>query len=826
MSVHPASRDFVVQRLLDQALDEQRASWIRGERILVEDYLARSAALGGNAEAVLDLIYQEYILRRDMGENPDSSEYASRFPHLVAPIMLQFGVDAAIPSTFRLPHERNLQSEHSLTPMERIGDYAIIAVLGRGEMGVVYKARDPNLNRVVAIKMMIEGRYGDPEQRERFRSEAQAIARLRHPNIIAIHAIDEHEGWPYLSLEYADGGNLARRLAERPMAPRDAARLLETLARAVHVAHLAGVVHRDLKPSNVLLTAEGVPKVADFGLAKLVDSGSDRTLSGQVVGTPSYMAPEQAEGQSKRVGPGADIYALGAVLYHALTGRPPFLGESALETIRMATSTEAVPPRRLRPDVPRDLETICLKCLAREASKRYGTALALADDLQRYLDGRPIAARPVGPIGRVARWRRRNPWVAGLSAAVLLSMVLGTVANWVQAIRATRAEHETRKQRDRAETEAKIARAVQEFLQKDMLAQASVYNHRLRPDPDIKVRTILDQAAAKVGDGFLDQPLVEASIRLTVGELYYQLGLYPQALVHLHPALLLRRRLLGNDHPDTLLAMSALGGVYLEDGKLSDAEPLLVGAMAGLRVARGPQDPDSLAAMTLVAELCYSQEKYAEAERLLGEARNAYVATRGEDDPKTLDVTNSLGVVYLEMENSALAERTLADVLKRSQRSLGAEHPFIFLVKQNLSNVYQSQKRMGEAISLSRQAIDGQTRVLGRTHPETLKSMVMLGMLQAQLGKLDDAKALLSEALVGCRAALDRNHETTVFALAGLANLYAQKRDLERLGRVLMEVVQITRFRWGADHPLSADASRDAGMFFLTLSSGFDRGLM
>jgi tetratricopeptide (TPR) repeat protein len=348
------------------------------------------------------------------------------------------------------------------TPMVEVGaaplsptsipGYEILAEIGRGGMGLVYRALDLRLGRIVAIKTIAQGEFATMEQRERFRAEAQAVARLHHPNIITIHAIDEHDHRPYLSLEFAAGGSLAQRLAEKPMAPREAADMLETLARAVYAAHQAGVVHRDLKPSNVFLTAEGTPKIADFGLAKLLDSDSGRTLSGQIVGTPSYMAPEQAEGHSKRVGPAADVYALGAILYHALTGRPPFLGESPLETIRMATSTDAVSLRRLRPEVPRDLETICLKCLAKEPTKRYGSTAALADDLRRFLDGRSIAARPVGPVGRLWRWGRRNPMLAATTVALVAGFALGTPAFLVLWLHARSEQARAESQRSLAET--------------------------------------------------------------------------------------------------------------------------------------------------------------------------------------------------------------------------------------------------------------------------------------------------------------------------------------------------------------------------------------
>ncbi len=270
--------------------------------------------------------------------------------------------------------------------------YETESIIGHGGMGVVYRARDLKLNRVVAIKTIAAAGHASRTQVARFLAEAEAVARLKHPNVIPIHAIGEHEGRPFYTLEFAAGGSLADRLAQGPMAAARSAELIETLALAVHAAHQAGIVHRDLKPSNVLLTAEGIPKISDFGVAKLLDSEAARTLSGEALGTPSYMAPEQAEGRSKGVGPAADVYALGAILYQTLTGKPPFLGESAIETLKLVASAEVVPPKRLRPDVPRDLETICLVCLEKAPEKRYRTAAELARDLRRFLAREPIRA--------------------------------------------------------------------------------------------------------------------------------------------------------------------------------------------------------------------------------------------------------------------------------------------------------------------------------------------------------------------------------------------------------------------------------------------------
>jgi eukaryotic-like serine/threonine-protein kinase len=417
-----ASPDPEVQRLLDRALDDQKSSWDRGERTPVEDFLARDPALRDDSNAMLDLIYQEYLLRRDGGEEPDPHEYYARFPEHAASLMIQFGVDAAIEPTTLVANGRGPAHPIVVPPIEGIDGHEIIGVIGRGGMGVVYQARDPRLDRIVAVKTIAAGQEATADQVARFRAEAHAVARLHHPNIIAIHAIGEHEGRPYHSLEFAEGGSLAQRLAEKPMTPCDAAELLEALARAVYAAHQAGVVHRDLKPSNVLFTSDGIPKVSDFGVAKLLESGSGGTLTGQVVGTPSYMAPEQAEGHAKQVDRRADVYALGAILYQTLTGRPPFLGESALETLRLVTSTDAVPPRRLRPDVPRDLETICLKCLEKLPAKRYSTAVDLADDLRRFQGGEPVLARRINVVQRSAKWARRHPWQSVSAVVVMLAI--------------------------------------------------------------------------------------------------------------------------------------------------------------------------------------------------------------------------------------------------------------------------------------------------------------------------------------------------------------------------------------------------------------------
>jgi serine/threonine-protein kinase len=289
-----------------------------------------------------------------------------------------------------------------------VANYEIVGLLGRGGMGVVYKARHVQLDRLVALKMVLAGPHAGPEELARFRSEAEAVAKLQHANIVQVYEVGESDGRPYLSLEFVGGGSLAQKLEGTPLPSRQAATLIATLARAVHLAHQRGIIHRDLKPANVLLTEDGVPKITDFGLAKRLDRDTGQTRSGTIMGTPSHMAPEQASGRTREITPATDVYALGAILYELLTGRPPFRAETPMETVYQVLEREAVPPRLLNCKVDRDLELICLKCLEKDAGRRYPTALALAEDLQRYLCDEPVSVRSFNMLDRLARTLDRS----------------------------------------------------------------------------------------------------------------------------------------------------------------------------------------------------------------------------------------------------------------------------------------------------------------------------------------------------------------------------------------------------------------------------------
>jgi WD40 repeat protein/tRNA A-37 threonylcarbamoyl transferase component Bud32 len=392
-----------------------------GEAARAEDYLHRYPELAGNPTAALDLIASEYRLRRGREPGVEPDEYLARFPLYAGELRLRLlEADPSLPGGTAVDLEGATRGGPGAAARPTVPGYEILGELGRGAMGIIYKARQVRLDRIVALKMIRTGIYAGAVERQRFHEEARAVARLRHPSIVQVHEVGEVENQPFFCLEYMEGGSLVRRLDGTPWAARVAAKLVETLARAMHHAHEQGIVHRDLKPGNILLGKDGEPKISDFGLAKRLDTDAGLTQTGMILGTPSYMAPEQAEGKVRMIGPATDVYALGAILYELVTGRPPFVGPGVHETLEQVRSLSPLPPRRLQPNLPRDLETITLKCLRKEPHKRYATAEALADDLERFRTGKPIEARPIGSLERAGKWMRRNPLVAAALALVVL----------------------------------------------------------------------------------------------------------------------------------------------------------------------------------------------------------------------------------------------------------------------------------------------------------------------------------------------------------------------------------------------------------------------
>lgn len=461
-----------LKRRVDQVCMQFQAAWNAGERPRIEDYLADTPE-PVRSTLLRELLALDLEFRSRSGEQPTLEEYRERFPDHIGPISDAFNqgaryrppepqpvtpiAGAAAESTrtwdTNLDREASTVSELAPSDLSRVttspgsgnvcfGDYELLKEIARGGMGVVYKARQISLKRIVAVKMILAGQLASDEDIRRFRTEAEAAAQLQHPNIVAIHEVGQVDGQHFFSMDYVEGTSLKAMLREDPLPPDRAARYVATIAEAIHYAHAKGILHRDLKPSNVLMarsdrihavasekdTDESVnyePKVTDFGLAKRIEGDSELTGTGQVLGTPSYMPPEQASGDVSRISPVSDVYSLGATLYELLTGRPPFRAATVIDTIRQVLDAEPVSPRLLNPKVPLDLETITLKCLSKEASRRYATADELAADLRRWLAGEPIHARPIPTPARAWRYCKRRPLVSSFAALFILSMLVG-----------------------------------------------------------------------------------------------------------------------------------------------------------------------------------------------------------------------------------------------------------------------------------------------------------------------------------------------------------------------------------------------------------------
>jgi WD40 repeat protein/tRNA A-37 threonylcarbamoyl transferase component Bud32 len=436
---------------IDELCDRFEAAWPApgsdSPRPRIEEFLG-DLRDPSRSKLLRELLALEVAYRREAGENPTPEEYQHRFPEH-AGLMIAWTSD-------KLTHSSSGSFNASAAPS--IPGYEILEKLGEGGMGVVYKARHVKLNRLVALKMIRGSELAGEQALARFHLEAEAVARLQHPNIVQIYEVGETASGPYFSLEFVEGCSLARKTDGTPLPARQAAELMEVLGRAVQAAHEQRILHRDLKPQNVLLTAAGTPKLTDFGLAKWLDRERAQTQTGAVLGTPGYIAPEQAEGRSNQVGPGADIYSLGAILYELLTGRPPFKAETPLDTVLQVLSEEPVSPRSLNGRVPRDLETICLRCLQKDARKRYASAEQLADDLKRFVEGRPIVARPVGQVERLGRWCRRKPALAsaiGLAAAAVIATLGVSIAFALYQKTATDALRHEQKKTETALVEAR-----------------------------------------------------------------------------------------------------------------------------------------------------------------------------------------------------------------------------------------------------------------------------------------------------------------------------------------------------------------------------------
>jgi eukaryotic-like serine/threonine-protein kinase len=704
-----------------------------------------------------------------------------------------------------------------------IGRYRIIRLIGEGGMGAVYEAEQEEPRRIVAVKMLRFG-LATPDHLRRFRLESQALARLQHPGIAQIYESNTTDtGFgpqPYFAMELIRGLPLNEYAEAQHLNTRKRLALMVKVCEAVHHAHQRGLIHRDLKPGNILVDELGQPKILDFGVARLAQRDTQeadaplttQTDLGQIVGTLAYMSPEQVLGDPLEVDTRSDVYALGVILYELLCGRPPYAVNhrqlpEAVQTIRNEEPTSL---SRIDRNYRGDIETIAKKALEKDKSRRYASAADFGADIQRYLNDEPITARPPSTVYQLRKFARRNRGLMAAIAAVLLVLLAGIAAATWMAVRARRAEAE--------------AEAVNDFLQTDLLEQAGASAQagpNANPDPHLEVRTALDRAGARISGKFEKQPLVEASIRQTIGVAYQDLGLFNEAQQQLERALAIRERMLGDNdpatwksmdslavlyrlegkyalaeplrkklldarrrslgerNPDTLDAMNNLALLYRYEGKRDLAEPLYVTALDGLRKLKGA-DRQMLTTMANLAQLYQDQGKYSRADQLYNEALKAAPGVFGAEHPSTLVFMSNLAQVYLDEGRFAEAESLQKKAAETDARILGAEHPYTLMDLGNLAKIYQNEHKYKEADAVLRRVLDVQRRVSGNDRPDTLTTTYLLGTVKFSEGEYANAEQLLTQALIGERRLYGTESPTTFSDLIGLgrAQLEQRKYDL------------------------------------------------
>jgi len=752
----------------------------------------------------------------------------------------------SVPAASHLPHQ--------------IGRYRVVRMLGQGGMGTVYEAEQDSPRRRVALKVVRAG-LGSRELFKRFERESQALGRLQHPGVAQVYeagTADTGFGLqPYFAMEFIEGSPLKEYVrAERLDVPAR----LDLIARicdAVQHAHDRGIIHRDIKPGNILVDRLGQPKVLDFGVARLVEASPSETLhtiEGQLVGTLAYMSPEQVLGDPSAVDARSDVYAIGVVLYELLAGRMPYdVSGRQHEAVQAILEEDPGPLSTISRQFKGDVETIVAKALEKDRERRYTTAAALATDVRRYLTDEPITARPPSAVYQLQKFVRRHTSLVAGTGAVFVALTGGTIVSTWQALRARAAERtavaaetRARQERDdalrdrnraltaegiaqqernravlareeaqvergravdasgRAKTEAAISQAVRDFLQSDLLAQSSAQQQATpdsKPDPDLKVRTALDRAAAHVTERFRGQPLVEASVRQTIGAAYRDLGLYPEAHAQFERVVQLRRSALGAEHELSLDALRSLAGDTMLMGKYPEAETLFGQVIEGLTRRHGPTDPAVLAAQAELVDLDLQMGRYQAAEALIGKTLETQRRVLGAEHPSTLASLSELGRAQISQGKYPAAEATLRTLLAGLIRTKGSDHPDTLTIETDLAEALERQLKYGEAESMYKTALDGERRALGPDHPYTLTTANNLAVAYKVQGKFAEAEPLYAAAVQGRTRVLGSDHPDTLSAMNNLGALYVSEKRFGEAAPLLTKVLEARKRVLGPEHP-------------------------
>jgi tetratricopeptide (TPR) repeat protein len=723
---------------------------------------------------------------------------------------------------------------------QRVGPYRIDGRIGQGGMGAVYRGSraDEQFQHTVAIKIL-RFAQGDSAEVQRFRQERQILAKLEHPHIARLLGGGSWippgaaEGQPYIVMEYVDGMPLTAYSERNALSIRARLLLFRQICDAVSYAHRHLVIHRDLKPGNILVTPDGTPRLLDFGIAKLLSGGTheDTTATSALLRpmTPDYASPEQVRGEP--VSTASDVYSLGALLYELLAGRRPhrISGSDPLEIVRTICESEVEPPSHSgNRELLGDLDVIVLKAMQVESARRYGSVDQLSEDLRRYLEGLPILARPDTWRYRTAKFARRHRLGLGAAATVLLALIGGVAGSTWEAARANLAEHAAIRERDRATTaeraaererdsavhaeriatternravaeqqradvEAAAAKAVNDFLQTDLLSQAGSAAQALsaKPDPDLRVRTALDRAAARLARKFEKQPLVEGSIRQTIADAYKDLGLFPEAEREQKQVLEMRRRVLGPEHPATLDAANRLGNVYWSQGKLGETEQFLTKILETEQRVLGPDHPQTLKTLGNLGQIFCDDSKYQQAESFLTKAMYRDRRVLGEENIDTVDVTIGLARLYNEQRRFADAEELYARALKVLRRLRSDDHPDTLSTVNNLGTLYWREGKFAKATPLFLELSEHVRRALGEEHPDTLTTIQNLASLYRSEGRYAEAEALFSRVLSIRRRVQGEEHRETLKLMTDLASLHRVRGDYGEAERLFATVWEV-----------------------------------
>ncbi len=784
---------------IDQACDRFEADWRSGNQPSIARYLADAQA-EDYSTLLLELVLLDIEWRKRSGEKPSEEDYLAKLKGLdrswLEEVLSGSGTKRSKRSSSDMVTEgaslfdghrtvgKASSSDEVLGTIRYFGDYELLEEIARGGMGIVYRARQISLRRIVAIKRVLAGTLASKEAIERFVNEARTAAQLDHPNIVPLHEVGVYQGHHYIAMGFVNGKSLDYAIKDNLPTPESVAKVMIAVSEAISYAHSKGIIHRDIKPSNILIDETGIPRVTDFGLAKQLNQDDSITATGQVLGTPSFMPPEQAAGRIDAVGPHSDIYAMGAVLYVLLTGRPPFKAASSMQTLTQVLQQEPVSPRSLNPSVPRDLETITLKCLEKSIVHRYGSAKELAEELRRFVEKRPILARPISRPMRLWRWSCRNPVTATLVSALLCSLIAGTAISswfaWKERLRAI----EENKAKLIAESQRDIAQGLNALVTEDILGRADIWNQaedQSKVNPNITIQETLDRAASLVAVRFSDKPEVESAIRRALGTAFTALGKHDQGIEQLEAALKIDQKLSSVSDIDRIETEYTLAKSYWLDGQPKKADEMFRICLEDAKAKLGPKSREALVAQTSLGFILleHSPESLSLLEDLIPIVESSFPP----DDTDVLHFRNTLGLAQQKAGQMPKALANFTTAHSYAAVKLGDDNPLTMMLLNNRGRWYLLQGQPAQAIEIFEILEPRVSRLLGKGNPNAILTRCNLGYCCLKLEQYDRASTLLSEVVPEMINGLGKSSPQSKRAMLGLIESLVMNHQIDEASK-------------------------------------------